>query len=218
MRKVEPRIFCLVLCALLAFASPVLARDFQAGADDLPEQLEGLSQGQLDIINKTDELNPEHENFNAALLQLFLSSQQQPPVISTGGGTTVLPPVDPKISQEIGGVPSGTGLPPTASDGPVTHVQPRRMDPFGFYNRGISGSGGGWGAGIRHALWLSAGTFGWTTSNDAVFDLFQDDNSFANDSTLNELVASGNISGVQDALSNALGGQPVVHDPRGSGY
>ena len=110
---------CFFAAVLFLIASPAFARDWKATDSDLPSQLKGMSQDQLDVVNKTDELNPAFpDKFNPAALKFFLQFSP-PPTARTGHDTTVLPPVSPTFSSQIGGNPSGTGLGPSPSDGPV---------------------------------------------------------------------------------------------------
>lgn len=122
MFKVSFRIVPLLLAAFLTFTVSAYARDWSTTDTDLPPRLQGMSQDQLNIVNKTNELNPSHPNFNPSLLNLFAQATRQPlQVRDASGGTSVLqqPPVN--ILDDIGGVPTGIGAPPAASDGPVTH-------------------------------------------------------------------------------------------------
>lgn len=113
---------CFLLAVFLISSSQAFAgRNWNVGDADLPAQLKGLNQDQLNMINKVKELNPAEDKFNPALLQLFLNAQQQATVVRTNEGTTVLPTPNPNLMNDVGGVPTGTGLGPAASDGPVDY-------------------------------------------------------------------------------------------------
>lgn len=112
----------LLLFILLAFSTAAFAGNWKTTDTNLPTQLKGLSQGQLDVVNKTNELDPTHKNFNPALFDMFRSAELQPvEVRENSGGTTVLPQPPVSILNDLGGLPSGIGAPPAASDGPVIY-------------------------------------------------------------------------------------------------
>lgn len=116
------RIVPLLFAIFFTFTVSAHARDWSTTDTDLPPKLQGMNQDQLNIVNKTNELNPSHANFNPALLDLFSRASSQLLLVKeSNGGTSVLqqPPV--AVLDDIGGVPSGIGAPPAASDGPVSH-------------------------------------------------------------------------------------------------
>ena len=132
--------FLSFLVLFLAFSPSSFARDWNASDSDLPGELKGMSQGQLDIINKTNELNPASPTYSPNALKQFKDygvapaapesadtgaasnppvTEEAGPVIRTKHDTTELPPLDSGFTEGIGGTPGGIGLAPSPSDGPT---------------------------------------------------------------------------------------------------
>lgn len=248
MKRGQWRFFWFLALLGLFSVSPALARDWNTTDSDLPAQLKGLSQAQLNVINKVNELNPAFpDKFNPRLLDLFIQDTQQPPVVRTGHDSTALPPVNPQFAQDIGGNPTGTGLGPSPSDGPVSHLTPgpnpnrqtsggnRSFNPFfgpfppssdeedfwNFWNY-MSGSGGFFGdcVGadcIPHLGFPGEPLGGPPWGSWVQFDRSHANFRFASDAALLNDVRAGNFSGAASSIQSTLG-QEVRHDPRGKGF
>ncbi|MCB9799316.1 MAG: hypothetical protein H6757_00975 [Candidatus Omnitrophica bacterium] len=226
----------------LTFSLTAFARDWHVGDRDLPEQLQGLNQEQLDMINKVNELDPSHKNFNPALLQMFLQAQRTPPVIRSNDSTSVLPSTGADVHNDVNGVPSGIGLPPAASDGPTSYPSPvgspdgatdgsdfglffgqffmNEEDYEEFFWNAMSGSGGMFGDCLGPDCIPHIGRPGYPLGGPplgswAYFDRNSADFRFSMNQSYISDVLNGNFTALAAALSSELGGANVQHDPNG---
>lgn len=234
-----------VVAVSLFVVSTAFARDWNVGDSDLPADLRGLNQAQLDIINKTNELNPAENSFNPALLAMFLQTVQTPPTVRTGDSTTALPPVNTQTANDIGGAPTGIGLGPSPTDGPVNHVTTTHnpnaetsgetgdgtamgiffgelfLGPDEFWDM-VSGSGGSFGDCIGADCIPHIGRPGYPLGGPPHGSWVHHDRSlgsfrFANDSSVLDAVRNRDFAEGERLIQTQVG-QDVRHDPRGRGF
>jgi len=200
------------------------------------------------MVNKVNELNPEHEKFNPQLFALFMQAQQRQPVIRTNDSTTVLPTTGTNLHNDISGAPTGIGSPPAASDGPVIHPGPTgslrdaetkvpdeallalffgaffltEEDYEELWWDVMSGSGGYFGYCTGVDCQYPFGNPGYPFGGPPIGSWVHHDRSLANFRFNNDSSFQQDVrNGNFTALESSLGnqvGNQVRHDPRGHGF